>query len=229
MHPRTVKMAAEVASQFSGIQLDEYGNVILNGYLSVVPNTTNKKAWQYQETSTAPVDLPSLSEVRPVYKGWTTNYMEYYTQLQPNGYGVNPGEPTMFEYDVHSYVKLRGPIVSATYVSYGTGYTPGTYVGIATTTSGVGFNATVDFEVDPFGRPYGFAVNGAGSDYSIGDTVEPVNVGQGGSEPIRFHVTDIVVEEGGDRKYSQPPRRRGNALVPQADSVTPPPIDNLGL
>lgn len=91
-------MAAEVASQFSAAQVDEYGNIIKNGYLSVVPNTTNKKAWQYAETTTAPVDLPSLTETRPAYRGWTTNYMQYYTELQPNGYGQNPGNPTMFGY-----------------------------------------------------------------------------------------------------------------------------------
>lgn len=97
MHPRTVKMAAEVASQFSSAELDEYGNIIQNGYLSVVPNTTGKKAWQYQETTTAPVDLPSLTEVRPAYKGWTTNYMQYYTGRNSE-YNQNPGNPTMFKY-----------------------------------------------------------------------------------------------------------------------------------
>jgi hypothetical protein len=111
MHPRTVKMAAEVVSQFSGTQLDEYGNVILNGYLSVVPNATSKKAWQYAETTTAPVNLPSLTETRPAYRGWTTNYMQYYTQLQPNGYSVNPGDPTGFSFSVHSFVASPAPTV----------------------------------------------------------------------------------------------------------------------
>jgi hypothetical protein len=229
MHPRTVKMAAEVASQFSDAQIDEYGNIIQYGYISVVPNSANKKAWQYQETATAPVDLPSLTQVRPAFKGWTTNYMQYYTQLQPNGYGVNPGDPTMFEFDVHSFTKYQGPIVSATYVTYGKNYVPGTYVGVATTTNGVGFNATVDFVVNALGDVSGFAVNGTGSDYSVGDTVEPIQVGQGGSEPIIFHVTQIEIQKGGEAKYAQPPVRRGNAIVPQADNVVPPPIGNLGL
>jgi hypothetical protein len=39
----------------------------------------------------------------PFYKSWQNNYMQYYTQLQPNGYGVNPGDPTMFDYVVHSF------------------------------------------------------------------------------------------------------------------------------
>ena len=222
-------MAKEVESQFTSSQLEDYGNIINNGYLSVEANTNNVKAWQYAETGTAPVDLPSVTQVRPAFKGWTTNYMDYYTQLQPNGYGVNPGDPTMFEFNVHSFTKYFGPIVSATYVSYGNSYTPGSYVGIATTTNGNGFNATVDFEVDAFGRPYGFAVNGAGSDYSVGDTVEPINVGQGGSEPIIFHVTEVTIAGGGDPKYAQRPVRRAGAIVPQADNIAPPPIDNLGL
>ena len=103
MIPRVVQMAAEVASTFTVPQLENYGNIILNGYLESVPNTINKKAWQYKETVTAPVNLPSLTQITPALKGWTNNYQEYYTQLQPNDYDVDPGDPTMFEYDVHSY------------------------------------------------------------------------------------------------------------------------------
>lgn len=103
MIPRTVLMAQAVESQFTVAQLEEYGNVILNGYTSVVPNTINKKAWQYKETSTAPVNLPSLTETRPALKGWTTNYMQYYTELAPNAYSQDPGNPTMFDYVVHSW------------------------------------------------------------------------------------------------------------------------------
>jgi hypothetical protein len=109
MIPRVVKMAKEVESQFTSAQLEDYGNVILNGYLSVVPNTTNKKAWQYKETTTAPVNLPSLTEVRPALKGWTTNYMEYFTRADSPAYPVYPGAPTMFEYVVHSYTTGNAP------------------------------------------------------------------------------------------------------------------------
>jgi hypothetical protein len=35
-------MAAEVAATFTPTQLGDYGNIILNGYLESVPNTTNK-------------------------------------------------------------------------------------------------------------------------------------------------------------------------------------------
>jgi len=102
-------MAKAVETTFTTPQVEDYGNVILNGYLSIVPNTTNKKAWQYKETTTAPVNLPSLTEVRPALRGWTTNYMEYYTQMPPNAYGVNPGDPTMFEYNVHSFSPIGEP------------------------------------------------------------------------------------------------------------------------
>ena len=64
MVPRTVKMAKEVTSVLTPTQLDNYGNIVLNGYASVVANTINKKAWQYAETLTAPVNLPSLTNVR---------------------------------------------------------------------------------------------------------------------------------------------------------------------
>ena len=109
MIPRTVRMAKEVENQFTTAQLEDYGNVVLNGYLSAVPNTINKKAWQYQETLTAPVNLPSLPEVQPALKGWTTNYMQYYTELPVNAYGQVPGNPTMFDYVVHSFSPTNQP------------------------------------------------------------------------------------------------------------------------
>lgn len=109
MVPRTVQMAAEVAATFTLTQLKDYGNIILNGYAEVVPNTINKKAWQYKETATAPIDLPSLTEYTPALRGWTTNYMQYYTQLPVNGYGQVPGNPTMFEYTIHSYSSTGNP------------------------------------------------------------------------------------------------------------------------
>ena len=96
-------MAKMVTSVLTPTQLSSYGNVILNGYSSTVPNTVNKKAWQYKETATAPINLPSLPKFTPAAKGWTTNYQEYFTGLAPNAYGVNPGDPTMFEYTVHSF------------------------------------------------------------------------------------------------------------------------------
>ena len=96
------------------------------------------------------VSFVNESGVTPALKGWTNNYQEYYTQLQPNGYGVNPGDPTMFEYDVHSFTPYEGPITGINgFLNNGTGYTPGTYLGVATTTSGIGTGATLDVIVSP--------------------------------------------------------------------------------
>jgi hypothetical protein len=171
MIPRTVLMAQEVAAQFTPTQIDDYGNIFLNGYLSVVPNTANKKAWQYQETLTAPVNLPSLSEVRPALKGWTTNYMEYYTQLQPNGYDVNPGDPTMFTYSVHSFSQETGGIATFYSIFGGTNYTPGTYLA-EPLSGGSGTGATADIIVTASppvtkGPATGASFLSAGSGYSV--------------------------------------------------------------
>ena len=139
-------MAAEVAATFTPTQLEDYGNIILNGNLEMVPNTINKKAWQYKETATAPVNLPSLPQITPAMKGWTNNYMEYYTQSQPNGYNVNPGDPTMFAYRTHSFTPETGPINTLNVSSPGSGYTPGTYLA-EPLTGGTGSGATADIVV----------------------------------------------------------------------------------
>jgi hypothetical protein len=110
MIPRVVQVAKAVSDTFSDATEKELGNVVYGGYLTVVPNTINKKAWQYKETLTAPVDLPSLTERTPLMKGWTNNYQEYYTQLGPvPGYGTTSGDPTMFEYIVHSFTPTGDP------------------------------------------------------------------------------------------------------------------------
>ena len=168
MIPRVVKMAAEVASTLTVPQLEDYGNIILSGYLESVPNTINKKAWQYRETATAPVNLPSLTQITPALKGWTNNYQEYYTQLQPNAYGTNPGDPTMFEYVVHSYTQETGPISTLGWISQGSGYAPGTYLAVPLT-GGTGLGATANIVVTiPVGLTTGpanavsFVSNGSG-------------------------------------------------------------------
>lgn len=168
MIPRTIQMAKEVAAQFTGAQLEDYGNIILNGYAELVPNTINKKAWQYKETTSAPVNLPALPEYRPALKGWTTNYYEYYTQLPVNAYGVNPGDPTMFEYDVHSWTAASGPITSILGLQPGSGYTPGTYLGVPAV-GGHGTGATLDITVGPSGEVTSVTVGNPGTGYEEGD------------------------------------------------------------
>jgi hypothetical protein len=163
MIPRTVQMAAEVAAQLTPLQLDNFGNIIINGYATTGPNTTGKLAWQYKETAAAPLPLPSVTSVQPLLRGWTNNYQEYYTQLQPNGYGVNPGDPTMFTYNVHSFVPaipaVTGIISTTGVVIPGSGYLPGTYTNYSLT-GGTGSGAKGTMVVG--GATAGGAITGAG-------------------------------------------------------------------
>lgn len=103
MVPRTVLMAQEVANILSTAELSDYGNVILNGYATTEPNTAGVLAWQYKETTTAPVPLPSVQVTRPALKGWTTNYMSYFTRPQA-GYSLYPGQENPFLFDVWNFV-----------------------------------------------------------------------------------------------------------------------------
>ena len=247
MIPRTVLMAQEIAAQFTPTELDDYGNIILNGYQSTVANTINKKAWQYATTLTPPIDLPSLVETRPVLKGWSTNYMEYYTQLQPNGYGVNPGDPTMFNYTVHSFTAQQGAIITLGALQAGQGYTPGTYTAVATTsTPGVG--ATLNITVDVNGNVTAATLNAAGNGYAVGDGLgipSPGAIGSGSGFAVKVaSVTNV--SPAGQSKWAQPPHRffqnqvapfvppnvnqqaiPYSFIYPVADSITPPPIDTL--
>jgi hypothetical protein len=248
MIPRVVQMAAEVAAQFTTTELDDYGNIILNGYATTGPNTTGKLAWQYKETTTAPAPLPSVTSYQPALKGWTTNYQEYYTQLQPNGYGVNPGDPTMFEYRVHSFSPLLAPITSlAGFLNGGSGYTPGTYAAVATTTSGVGTGATVDVVVDVNGEVVSISLDAAGSDYAFGDAIYPSLPGTGASTQVAGIDLEAITA-GSDPQWAQAPRRTYQNQVssitlpqylnnpeviqysfihPVADSLVAPPVDVL--
>jgi hypothetical protein len=219
MIPRTVLMAQGVASQFTALQLTDYGNIILNGYLSTVPNSTNKKAWQYKETTTAPVNLPSLPNIRPALKGWTTNYMQYYTQLPPNAYSQAPGNPTMFEYTVHSFTGFQGPITGLLgSVVNGSGYTTGVYTAVATTTSGSGVGATVNVTVNTSGEVISITLNAAGSGYSVGDAIYPTLPGAGASTLVTS-IDLKAVTAGGASKWAQAPRR---FFQNQVSAVTPP-------
>jgi len=247
MIPRTVSMAAEVAAQLTPLQLENLGNIILNGYLESVPNTTNKKAWQYQETATAPVNLPSLSQVTPALKGWTTNYQEYYTQLPVNGYGQVPGNPTMFNYTVHNYTQATGTIATLTGLQQGQGYTPGTYTNIATF-GGSGTAATLDITVDSDGTVTAAALNSPGTGYTVGDGlgIAPATAAGPGYGFAIFVSTITVVNTAGRPLWAQTPRRffqnqvapfvppntnqqaiQYSFMYPVTDNSVAPPIDTL--
>jgi len=246
MIPRTVQMAAEVAAQLTTSQLEDYGNIILNGYLEVVPNTINKKRWQYKETATAPINLPSLTQVQPALKGWTTNYQEYYTQLQPNSYGVNPGDPTMFEYTVHSFTQATGVITALGVLQSGENYTPGIYTNVATF-GGSGTGATLDLTVDSNGFVTAAAINNPGTGYTAGDGLGTLAIGPGQKFAVAVATTSTVTTPNRS-KWAQAPRRLINNIVapenspayngqanpysailyPIADREDAPPIDSLG-
>ena len=247
MIPRTVQMAAEVASTFTPTELDSLGNIIYNGYAITGANTTNEKAWQYKETNTAPVDLPSLTSYTPAMKGWSTNYMEYYTQLQPNGYGVNPGDPTMFNYTVHSFTPQIGAVATLGRVQAGYDYTPGTYTNVPTI-GGSGVGATLNITVDVNGNVTAATLNAVGSGYSAGNglgVASPGTIGSGSDFAVAIaSVTNV--SPAGQPKWNQVPRRffqnqvapfvppnnnpqaiQYSFIYPVADSTTPPPIDVL--
>jgi len=222
-------MAAEVASSLlSSGDVDLYGNIIQNGYLSVVPNTTNKKAWQYAETTTAPVDLPSLTETRPAYRGWTTNYQEYFTHPQPPTYTrMKPGMPTMFRYGIQNRFPLLAPmkqLVLREEVGGPNVYTPGTYTGLALQ-GGFGVNGTVDITVNADGYINYWAVNNPGSLYAFKSQIYVSAGDLGGTADAYFWVTEIDVAQGtaGMTRYLKPPVRYNQQAV---DNISTPQYIN---
>jgi hypothetical protein len=99
--------------------------------------------------------------------------MEYYTQLQPNGYGVNPGDPTMFSYWVNSYsdVTTPGSIGALSISSPGVNYVVGVYPALALT-GGSGSGATATIVVKDLPGPVtGLSQLSAGSGYPVGVAV----------------------------------------------------------
>ena len=238
-------MAKEVAAQLTSTQLSNYGNVLLNGYLSVVPNSSGKKAWKYKETTGAAATLPSLTSVRPALKGWTTNYYSYYTQIPPNGYNVNPGDPTMFEYSVHSFVQPNGTISGLGPIRGGSGYTTGPFTNVPAV-GGHGTGATLDLNVGLGGIVVSAVINNPGTGYVAGDGLTVTTIGPGTGFSVL--ITSIgVINPGGDFRWAQAPRRLINPTVapftppadnqqaiqysailyPVADSPVEPPVDVL--
>ena len=112
MIPRTVKMAQAVAAQFTSTELETYGNIIYNGTDDAVANTPGTLGWAWADSPLLPaVPLPTLSQRTPALRGWTTNYMEYFTRPGSGTFAYQqPGDPTMFEYSVHSFTPFQGPI-----------------------------------------------------------------------------------------------------------------------
>ena len=247
-------MAQEVAAQLTATQLETYGNIILNGYSTTGPNTTGKLAWQYAETATAPAPLPVVTSYRPALKGWTTNYYDYYTQLPPNSYNQVPGNPTNFEYVVHSFSQPTGPITvlggNGTWLTPGTGYTPGTYPNVALTGgTGTGATANIVVAADPDPLVVGYVqkvilVN-PGTGYTAGDALS-ATFGGGSGFTIVVGTIDPVDGTGNAPRWAQSPRRFYQNLVnpfvppfvnqqaiqysfiyPVADNPNEPPIDAL--
>jgi hypothetical protein len=238
-------MAKAVEAIFSPTELDDYGNIILNGYATSGPNTTGKLAWQYQETLTPPVPLPAITTYRPALKGWTTNYMEYYTRAA-TGYSQEPGDPTMFSTLVHSFGFVTGSILSFGPSYGGTGYTPGTYLGVALT-SVIGSGATADIVVGASGEVTSVTLVTAGTGYKQWQTVSAATASIGGTGSGFFvYVSAITPLASGNPAWAMAPRRfyqnqvlptdqgptvnnpaaiQYSFMYPVADNPNQPPID----
>jgi hypothetical protein len=243
-------MAKEVAATFTAPQLLSLGNIIYNGLVEAAPNTLNKRAWKYKETAGAAAVLPSVPQITPALKGWTTNYMQYYTQLGPvPGYDTTSGDPTMFDYVVHSFTPRQGVVTGLGRLQAGQGYTPGSYTNVPTI-GGSGTGATLNLTVDVNGVVTVATLNAAGSGYAAGDglgVASPGALGSGYGFAVAV-ATVSNVSPAGQYKWAQVPHRYSQNQVattgpnpsinypnaiqysfiyPIADSIVPPPIDAL--
>jgi hypothetical protein len=246
MIPRTVLMAEAVKALFTSTELEDYGNIILNGYATTGPNSTGKLGFAYQDTGPA-VPLPQVTSYTPALKGWTTNYMEYYTRADSPTYGVYPGAPTMFEYVVHSFVPPNGSITTLAPFSAGSGYTPGVYTAVPLI-SATGTGATANITVGATGEVTAVAINAVGTGYQQWQTVDVDDSTELGGTGTGFYayISAITVLAGGAPQWARPPRRYNQFQVlpgsnnssinnpaaiqysfmyPVADSPVAPPID----
>ena len=246
MIPRTVRMAQAVENLFTSTELAEYGNIIYNGSSTAEPNTAGALAWQYQETTSAPVPLSTVPLNIPALKGWTTNYMEYYTRADSPTYGVYPGAPTMFDYVVHSYGPVTGSVLTLGAFNPGYGYTPGTYSSVAlTSTAGSGATATI--VVGASGEVTSVTLGAAGSGYFVGQGLSAPAASIGGTgSGFYIFVSTITPITGNSANWAQPPRRfyqnqvipgspnpsinnpaaiQYSFIYPVADNPVAPPID----
>ena len=76
MIPRAVQMTKEVAA--IGVPASQ-GNILFNGSIDTVANTAGKLAWQWPETTTAPVPLPDVDLWTPALRSWQNTSKQYYT------------------------------------------------------------------------------------------------------------------------------------------------------
>ena len=229
--------AVTVAVITAGGQEFAVGDVIS---LGSIPRTTAGTA------ATLTVATVDQYTVTPALKGWTNNYQEYYTRLQPNAYGVNPGDPTMFEYNVHSFTQATGVITALGVLQSGDSYTPGLYTNVATF-GGSGTGATLNLTVDSDGFVTVATLNNPGTGYTAGDGLGTLAIGPGQKFAVAVATTTTVTTPNRS-KWAQPPHRLINnavapenppaynsqanpysaVLYPVADREDAPPIDSLG-
>jgi len=173
--------------------------------------------------------------------------MQYYTQLQPNGYGVNPGDPTMFDYSVRSFTLQTGAVSSLGTVQAGQNYTPGSYTNVPTI-GGFGTGATLNITVDVNGVVTGVTLNAGGSDYSAANglgVASPGPIGPGSGFSVAVASVTSVSPAGQPvwgqvpRRYFQnqvapfvPPNNNSQAIpysymYSVSNNTTPPPIGAL--
>lgn len=312
MIPRTVQMAQAVSALFTPTELDDYGNIILNGYVTDTPavatpgavgaianitvtntgtgytngtynaylggeqgmfayaeivvvggsisSTTLLTGGQnYVAGSTVTPALPggtgaeisvddvNIRNIRPSLKGWTTNYMEYYTRNGAPDYNINPGDPTMFEYVVHSFEVPNGAITAFGTFQAGTGYTAGTYTAVPLQ-GATGTGATADIVVGATGEVTSITINAGGTGYQQWQTVTVDDATELGGTGSGFfaYISAINVLSSGAPNWAQAPRRYfqnqvlpSNAnpsinnpaviqysfMYPIADKSVAPPID----
>ena len=228
-------MAKVVENVLSTSELNDYGNIILNGYATTGPNTDNIKAWQYQETTTAPVNLPSVTSFRPALKGWTTNYMSYFTRAQ-SGYSLYPGQENPFEFSIWNFyqnpgaIGASGPVATLSIFPGGDdAFIPGSYSLYATGGSGSGLLCDVIVTAGgALGQITAVNVINGGTGYVVGDfpitfnipfdpTIDPNPAQKIGVATIG---SDEVIPAAG---YSQCPRR---FYQNQVSATTPPQYVN---
>lgn len=152
--------------------------------------------------ATVTITAVNTKAVIPALKGWTNNYYAYYTELAPNSYNQLPGNPTMFEYSVHSYSEPTGPITSLVNLGGGNGYFAGTYTGLPAV-GGSGVGATLDITIGSTGSIVLATVNSPGTGYTSGDGLTVASgIGPGSGffvtvGPIAAPISSITVKTTG--------------------------------